>query len=204
MSDHLRITGIEAWGHHGVFAHERADGQRFVVDLDLVLDLGPAGGSDDPSPAGDSGQAPPRCVRQGRAGRRRFVGGRDLVRDLGPAGDSDDLSLTVDYGQLTQRVSDVVASDPVDLIETLAQRIARLCLGEPLVHHVTVTVHKPQAPAPVTLTDLAANIERGPPAPRLCRGAPLVPHVTVTVHKPQAPVPVKLTDVAVTIERSRP
>jgi dihydropteroate synthase len=36
--DRIVLTGVRAWGHHGVFEHERAEGQEFVVDV--VLDLG--------------------------------------------------------------------------------------------------------------------------------------------------------------------
>ena len=92
-----------------------------------------------------------------------FVVDLELCCDLGPAGDTDALSRTVDYGQLVQRVRDAVASDPVDLIETLAQRIAYLCLAEPPVRRATVTVHKPQAPVPATVTDVAVTIERSRP-----------------------------------------
>jgi dihydroneopterin aldolase len=46
MSDRITITGIEAFGRHGVLAHERAIGQAFVVDATLELDLAPAGASD--------------------------------------------------------------------------------------------------------------------------------------------------------------
>jgi len=46
MSDRITITGIEAFGHHGVLPHERAIGQGFVVDATLELDLAPAGASD--------------------------------------------------------------------------------------------------------------------------------------------------------------
>lgn len=41
------LKGITAKGHHGVFDHERRDGQPFVVDIVLHLDLQPAGTSDD-------------------------------------------------------------------------------------------------------------------------------------------------------------
>ncbi|GAB3553040.1 dihydroneopterin aldolase [Arthrobacter tumbae] len=45
--DRITLTGITAVGHHGVFEHERRDGQPFVVDVVLHLDLRPAGQSDD-------------------------------------------------------------------------------------------------------------------------------------------------------------
>ena len=89
-----------------------------------------------------------------------FVVDVTLFLDLGPAGVSGDLSRTVDYGQLAHRVHESITSDPVDLIETLAERIASLCLGESPVDRVAVTVHKPEAPVPVTLTDVAVTIER--------------------------------------------
>ena len=47
MTDELTISGIECFGHHGVFQHERRDGQAFVVDLTLGLDTRPAAESDD-------------------------------------------------------------------------------------------------------------------------------------------------------------
>ena len=45
--DRLAVTGIEAFGHHGVFDFERRDGQVFVVDLVLGLDTRAAARSDD-------------------------------------------------------------------------------------------------------------------------------------------------------------
>ncbi len=46
-TDWISLRGVRATGHHGVFEHERRDGQEFVVDVDLSLDLAPAGDSDD-------------------------------------------------------------------------------------------------------------------------------------------------------------
>ena len=45
--DAVTLRGITATGYHGVFDHERRDGQPFVVDIVLHLDLQPAGTSDD-------------------------------------------------------------------------------------------------------------------------------------------------------------
>ena len=47
MTDELTITGIECYGHHGVFDHERRDGQVFVIDLTLGVDTRAAAASDD-------------------------------------------------------------------------------------------------------------------------------------------------------------
>lgn len=44
--DRITLTGITGFGHHGVFDHERRDGQPFVVDVTLGIDLGPVAASD--------------------------------------------------------------------------------------------------------------------------------------------------------------
>lgn len=47
MTDHISLTGLEVRARHGVLDSERATDQLFVIDLDVVLDLGPAGNSDE-------------------------------------------------------------------------------------------------------------------------------------------------------------
>lgn len=117
MTDEISVTGIECWGHHGVFDFERRDGQTFVIDLTLGVDTAPAAAS-------------------------------------------DDLHDTVDYGSLVAAVKAAVEKDPVDLIETLAQRIADVCLADAKVAWARVTVHKPDAPVDATFADVALTITR--------------------------------------------
>ncbi len=45
-ADRIVLRGVEAVGHHGVLAFEKRDGQPFVVDVVIELDLSRAGGSD--------------------------------------------------------------------------------------------------------------------------------------------------------------
>jgi 7,8-dihydroneopterin aldolase/epimerase/oxygenase len=45
--DRIELRGLRVRGHHGVFEHERRDGQDFVVDVTVWMDLGPAAASDD-------------------------------------------------------------------------------------------------------------------------------------------------------------
>ncbi|GAA1034134.1 dihydroneopterin aldolase [Virgisporangium ochraceum] len=47
MTDRIVLTGLTARGNHGVYDFERAEGQDFVVDAMLELDLAPAATSDD-------------------------------------------------------------------------------------------------------------------------------------------------------------
>jgi dihydroneopterin aldolase len=91
---------------------------------------------------------------------QEFVIDLVLVIDTRTAARSDDLHDTVDYGTLVEQVRSAVSHDPVDLIETLAQRIADVCLAHAQVQDVEVTVHKPHAPIQATFEDVALTINR--------------------------------------------
>ena len=118
--DRILLTGVRAFGRHGVLPEERVAGQEFVVDLELTLDLSVAAATD------------------------RVVA-------------------TVHYGELAESVVAAIEGEPVDLIETLAQRIADVALASDLIDVVVVTVHKPSAPITVPFTDVAVRIERRRP-----------------------------------------
>ena len=115
--DEIRLTGLKATAHHGVFDFERRDGQDFFIDLIVRLPMGPAAAA-------------------------------------------DDLAATVHYGELAEQVVAAVESDPVDLIETVAERIAAVALSFPAAHEVVVTVHKPSAPITVPFDDVSVTITR--------------------------------------------
>ncbi|WP_426242748.1 dihydroneopterin aldolase [Nocardioides sp. LHG3406-4] len=89
-----------------------------------------------------------------------FVIDLTLGVDTRPAAVSDGLHDTVDYGSVVAAVKVAVEHDPVDLIETLAQRIADVCLLDARVQWARVTVHKPQAPIDATFRDVALTITR--------------------------------------------
>lgn len=110
----ITLTGISAVGYHGVFAHERSQGQIFVVDACLTV------------------------VTDG----------------------SDEVDGTVNYATLADAIVAQIGSDPVNLIETLAERIAANVLAEPRVTSATITVHKPQAPLQVTFDDVSVTVTR--------------------------------------------
>jgi dihydroneopterin aldolase len=83
-----------------------------------------------------------------------------LSVDTRAAAAADDLALTVDYGGLAARLAEVVAGEPLDLIETLAERLAAVCLRDPRVVSVRLTVHKPSAPVGLPFTDVSVTVER--------------------------------------------
>ena len=94
--------------------------------------------------------------RQGQTFRCDAV----LDVDTAPAAATDDLELTVNYAELAQQLHAVLTGEPVALLETLAQRLADVCLASPLVTAAEITVHKPQADLGVPFDDVTVAIRR--------------------------------------------
>jgi dihydroneopterin aldolase len=89
-----------------------------------------------------------------------FVVDVTLDVDTSVAARSDNLADTVDYGVLALTVAGIISGEPVNLIETVAERIAAACLADPRVTSVEVSVHKPAAPIPLTFDDVVVTIVR--------------------------------------------
>jgi dihydroneopterin aldolase len=47
VADRIELRGLTVRGHHGVFEHERLNGQDFIVDIKVWIDLAAAAASDD-------------------------------------------------------------------------------------------------------------------------------------------------------------
>lgn len=75
-----------------------------------------------------------------------------------PAG--DDLAETVNYAELATSVVEIIEGEPVNLIETLAARIADQILTDQRIRNVEVRVHKPAAPIAVDFADVVVTISR--------------------------------------------
>ena len=92
--------------------------------------------------------------------------GQDFVIDvslglsLREAAASDDVADTVHYGELASRLAQVVAGEPVNLLETLASRLLDVCMSDKRVAEATVTVHKPQAPIDQAFNDVSVTMQR--------------------------------------------
>lgn len=122
IMDEIALTGLRASAFHGVFEHERREGQIFIIDVIVYL-------------------------------------------PLGTAAVTDDLDNTISYGELAEEIVAAVESDPVDLIETVAERVAAVVLAHQLAVLTKVTVHKPNAPITVPFDDVSVTITRGRTAP---------------------------------------
>jgi dihydroneopterin aldolase len=83
-----------------------------------------------------------------------------LEVDMRAAAAGDDLEKTVNYADLAQKLHAVLTGEPVNLLETLAQQLAEVCLADPLVDAVEITVHKPQAELGVPFDDVTVSIRR--------------------------------------------
>ena len=62
MTDRISLRGLTVRGHHGVFEHERRDGQEFVVDITVWIDLDRAGTTDDLADTVDYGELAKRAA----------------------------------------------------------------------------------------------------------------------------------------------
>ena len=102
MSDRVVLSGMAFQARHGVHDWEKVEAQRFEVDVELSL-------------------------------------------DVRPAGLDDDLARTVDYGGVYDIVRQVVELQTFNLIEALAEAIAREILrADARVEGVVVRVRKPE------------------------------------------------------------
>ncbi|MBU9710487.1 dihydroneopterin aldolase [Evansella tamaricis] len=116
--DKILVSGMEFYGYHGVFIEEKKLGQRFSVDVELEV-------------------------------------------DLRPAGMTDDLNKTVNYAKVYQLVRSIMEGNPVNLVETLTERIAGTILVQfETVQAVTVKVVKPNPPIEGHYNSVAVEIRR--------------------------------------------
>ncbi|NUL59208.1 2-amino-4-hydroxy-6-hydroxymethyldihydropteridine diphosphokinase [Brevibacterium luteolum] len=97
---------------------------------------------------------------------QNFIVDVTLHTDTRAAAASDALIDTADYGTLAEDIAAIIAGEPLNLIETLAERIAEHCLT--VAASATVTVHKPAAPVPAAFDDVSVTITR--PAPEAPAG----------------------------------
>ena len=99
MTDRIELRGLTVRGNHGVFDHERRDGQDFVVDLTLWLDLSVAAASDDLADTVDYGGLAQRAA--------------DIV-----AGPPRDLIETV----AAEIADDVMSDERIDAVEVVVHK----------------------------------------------------------------------------------
>ncbi|HEU4964028.1 MAG TPA: dihydroneopterin aldolase [Bacilli bacterium] len=120
--DTIHINGMEFYAYHGALPEENRLGQLFTVDVQLRI-------------------------------------------ELQPAGVTDDLAKTVNYAEAYEEVKAIMESVPVQLIETLAERIAAKLFDRfPLVEALRVKLNKPNPPIPGHLAGVAVEIYRERPA----------------------------------------
>ena len=123
MADRIELRGLTVRGNHGVFDHERRDGQAFVVDITVWIDLASAAASDDLSDTLDYGTVAKRAAD--------IVGGsaRNLIETVA-----------------AEIADDVMTDERVDAVEvTLHKPQAPIPLE---FADVAVVVHRSRTPPP--------------------------------------------------------
>lgn len=115
VTSRLVLRGISASGHHGANPGEKERAQAFVVDLEVVVEVG-----------------------------------------------ADALASTADYRTLIRTARETVATQRMDLLESIADAVARAVLACDGVVRATAVVHKPAAARSNGVGDVAAaaTVER--------------------------------------------
>jgi dihydroneopterin aldolase / 2-amino-4-hydroxy-6-hydroxymethyldihydropteridine diphosphokinase len=156
--DRIRLSGVRGRGFHGVFEHERREGQEFVVDVELAVDLAPAGASDDLTDTVNYGA----------------IGAAALARIEGQPYD------------LIERLAELVAQDALEHASvdevTVTVHKPQAPVGVPF-GDVTVAVTRRRPPVPVVVA-VGANLPHGEQRPHdTVRAAidALAQHADVTV-----------------------
>lgn len=134
-TDRIVLQGVSAFGYHGVLDFEKHDGQRFVVDVVMSLDLAPAGRSD----------------ALGRTVSYAEVAASVVERITGPSFD------------LIERLAEVIADDVlshdlVDAVEVVVHK-PQAPVGHPFID---VQVRLQRSNAPAVVIALGSNLgDRG-------------------------------------------
>lgn len=81
--------------------------------------------------------------------------------DLDVTVDADDIASTADYRRLTASARETVAHGSFDLLESLAEAVARAALALPNVTRATAVVHKPNAARSIGIEGVAAAATAG-------------------------------------------
>jgi dihydroneopterin aldolase len=116
-ADRIALAGMKFFAYHGATAVERAEGQEFVVDVEVQVDT------------------------------------KEAAR-------TDDLERTVDYRRVYDIVWEIMQGEPRQLLETVADSIARRLLTLDRVQVASVRVRKPQVRLPGPLDFSAVEVRR--------------------------------------------
>lgn len=91
---------------------------------------------------------------------QKFIVDIELDCDLRAAGASDALDDTLNYVAIYDAAREIVEGETAQLLEHVAEKIARAALSHEIVQSVRVRVRKPHVALPVALEFLGVEIER--------------------------------------------
>ncbi|MGJ8692982.1 MAG: dihydroneopterin aldolase [Thalassotalea sp.] len=79
--------------------------------------------------------------------------------DIKPAAKNDELAKTLDYADISLAIERFANANPVDLIETLAERVAEHLMSTYHIPWLSLKIHKPNAVH--NASSVGVEIERG-------------------------------------------
>lgn len=101
------------------------------------------------------------CSEEERQHSQPFIVDAELYVDLSKSGKSDDINDTVDYVQVFKEVERIVTGQPRNLIEAVAEDIAKTLLEKfSLIDSVKLTIRKPKPPVVLSFAGAAVSIFR--------------------------------------------
>ena len=90
-----------------------------------------------------------------------------------PACQTDCIADTIDYGELRERICVLLREHRVQLLEALAEEVARIAIDEFQAHWVRVRIAKPRKFSDTIAVGVAIERRRKPPSPASARAATL-------------------------------
>lgn len=115
MRDRISLNGIRAFGFHGVFDFEARDGQDFIIDVELTVDLQTASRTDDLADTIDYGKISELVVDEIQGERVSLIerlAGRIADRIMSQFPKVIDIAVTVHKPQapVSAHVSDILVT----------------------------------------------------------------------------------------------
>ena len=153
MIDKIIMGGMSFHGYHGVFGAEKELGQKFLVDVEAFLDLRAAGCR--------SSFIHSFIHSYFHVINSHSLSLRSLVCSL-TTGQSDDLKQTLNYVMIYNDIKHIIEGKKYNLLERVADQIARTILQNYKMKKVMVRVKKPQVAVPGVVNYLGVEIERTP------------------------------------------
>lgn len=169
MADRIELMGLEAYGYHGVFEHEKHQGQKFLVDIVVWTDFTRAAQTDSLADTISYVRLADIAVEKIQGHNSVHGARRDKSQGQGTVQSQERSQVQIREQDQVQGQGEIQGNNKDkahgrgqgnDLIEKLACDIADAIMELPKATAVEVTVHKPQAPIEYPFGDVRVVARR--------------------------------------------